>query len=131
MGCLNRLLVASVVVPLVFPLLLVLVGGFQYFFGLPDYKLFFVSASWLLLFTLPAMIALGLPAHFIARQRGVTGVLVYVFGGLIIGVVVALLLSLAFPFGYRLLMSVLWGAAVGAGSALVFWMIAISPRRTD
>lgn len=77
----TRILVTSAIVPLVFPLILVLVGSVQYLFGLPGYRPFFVGAAWALFLTFPATIALGLPAHFTAQQRGATGLVGYVLGG--------------------------------------------------
>lgn len=122
----RRLIFGIIAASVVFPSLLAIIGVFQYISESASYRMYFSSAAWLLIFTLPAMIGIGLPAHLIAHQRGVTTLTTYLFGGLVIGAFGAFALSFAYPFGYRLIKSLVWGGAVGIGSALAFWMVAIS-----
>lgn len=123
MNRLIRTVIASIVAPASFPLLLVIVGVTQYVFGQSEYKLYFTNATWIFILTLPITIILGLPAHFIARQRGVTAFSQYVIGGLILGVIAAFLFSFVFSFGYKLVTAIAWCAGIGALSAFVFWLI--------
>lgn len=123
MNRLMGLVIASIVAPATFPLLLVMVGVVQYALGQSGYKLHFTNAAWIFTLTLPITIILGLPAHIVARQRGITAVNRYLIGGLILGVIFAFFLSFAFSIGYRLFAAIAWSAGIGALSAFVFWLI--------
>lgn len=123
MNRLMGLVIASIVAPATFPLLLVMIGVVQYVFGQSGYKLYFTNAAWIFTLTLPITIILGLPVHLAARQRGVTAFSRYLIGGLILGVIAAFVLSLFFSLGYRLFDAIAWCAGIGALSAFVFWLI--------
>ena len=124
MNQLIRMVIASIVAPATFPFLLVMIGVVQYALGQPGYKLYFTNAAWIFTLTLPITIILGLPAHIVARQRGITAVSRYLIGGLILGVIAAFFLSFAFSIGYRLFAALAWCAGIGAVTAFVFWLIA-------
>lgn len=111
------------------PLILVIVSVGKYLLDIPSYQLDLATAGWVYSFTLPAAIALGLPAHFAARRRGITSLRSYVIGGVVIGALVACSFFVFFPLGFRVLWVFLWSTGIGGLSAAAFWLIIVRQQR--
>jgi len=120
-----RVIAGFILAPATFPLLLIAIALVKYASGMPGYRLDLADAVWVYAFALPAALILGLPAHLVARRRGVITLSRYVIGGLVIGAIVASSFFIFFPLGFRVVMVFAWSAGIGAVSGGVFWLIVV------
>lgn len=94
-----------------------------------DYSAIGVSVAIVLAYTFGATIGalvVGLPLHLVLAKRQIRGLLPYLLvGGLVPSAVVLVCRPLGNGTGAQLLAQIVLSGALGAASALVFWLIAV------
>jgi hypothetical protein len=120
-----RSVVGLIVSAATLPLVLMLVSAAKFVLGVPGFRMDLANAAWAALLTIPAVLIIGGPAHFIAARKRIRELKWYLLGGGVVGLVVASTFFLMFPLGFRVLLVYSLGVLVGIVSAGVLWLIAV------
>ena len=120
-----RSVVGLIVSAATLPLALTFVGAAKFVLGVSGFQTDLVNAAWAALLTVPAVLVIAGPAHFIAAKKKIRGLKWYLLGGAVVGLLVASSFFLMFPLGFRVLLVYSLGVLIGIVSAGVLWLIAV------